>query len=88
VPYLRRLVTGFSLWRPRFATRLVYVVFMADRVVQGEVSSEPFGFPVSVFHHYPMLSHVLSRGLAKGSLVAQFHTDVFILIVAVRRCLL
>jgi hypothetical protein len=35
VPYLRWLVTGFSLWRPRLNPGIVHMRFVVDKVDLG-----------------------------------------------------
>jgi hypothetical protein len=37
VPWLRQLVTGLSLWRPRFNPGSVHVGFVVDKVALGQV---------------------------------------------------
>jgi hypothetical protein len=64
-PQLRRLVTGFLLWRPGFELRSGYVGIVLDKV--GLVFSECFGFSCHSFHrllhtHHHHHHHHLSSG--------------------------
>jgi hypothetical protein len=52
VPWLRRLVDGFSPRRPRFDPGSVHVKFVVDEVALGDTFfSEYFGFALSVSFH-------------------------------------
>jgi hypothetical protein len=49
VPWLRRLVAGFSPWRPGFDPWSVHVGFVVDKVALGQVFLRVAGFPCQ-FH--------------------------------------
>jgi hypothetical protein len=51
VPWLRRLVAGFSPARPGFAPGLVHVVLVVVKVTLGQIFSGFFGFSLSVSSH-------------------------------------
>jgi hypothetical protein len=53
MPWLKRLVTGFPPWWPRFKTWSSHVGFVVDKVALGQVFSKYFGFPYqSSFHQF------------------------------------
>jgi hypothetical protein len=56
VPLLRRLVAGLSPQRPGFTPGSVYVGFVVDKVALGQVSSDFFGFSLSLSFHRVMFS--------------------------------
>jgi hypothetical protein len=51
VPLLRRLVAGLSPRRPGFTPVSVHVGFVVDKVALGQVSSDFFGFSLSLSFH-------------------------------------
>jgi hypothetical protein len=56
VPYLKRLVAGFPLQQPRFASRQ-HVGFVVDKTALGQIFSEYFGFPCQSFHQFLHHNH-------------------------------
>jgi hypothetical protein len=66
VPYLRWLIAGFVLWKPRFNPRSGHVRFVVD-IVTLERS---FGFPCQPSFHRPLRSYLASRAGAIRPLVA------------------
>jgi hypothetical protein len=61
---LKRLVTGFPPWRPRFASGH-HVGFVVDKAALGQVFSEYFSFPCQSFHQ--VLHHHNHLGLAQDT---------------------
>jgi hypothetical protein len=62
LPWLRRLVAGLSPRRPGSAPRSIHVGFMMDKVAMRQVSSEFFGFPLSIsFHRGSPYSYITFR---------------------------
>ena len=52
MPWLRRLVAGFSPRRPGLDAGSVHVGFVVDKVALGQVfPPEYFGFPLSISFH-------------------------------------
>jgi hypothetical protein len=59
VPWLRLLVAGLSLRRPRFEFGSIYVGFLVDKVSLGQVLLRGFDFLLSIsFHCGPPRSHI------------------------------
>jgi hypothetical protein len=54
---LRRLVSGFQPRRPGFDPRSDHVGFVVDKVAQGQVVSEYFGFPCQFSFHQMLHTH-------------------------------
>jgi hypothetical protein len=74
VPQHRLLVAGFSPRWPGFHTRSVYVEFVVENVVLGQVFSEYFGFPCQfLFHRLLHINHHLSSG---AGILGQIVADV------------
>jgi hypothetical protein len=71
VPYVKRLVAGFSFWRPRFVLRAVHVEFVVDRVALRQVFLRVLRFsPASIIHHCSIFTHVSCGGWTMCPLVA------------------
>jgi hypothetical protein len=51
VPWLRRLVAGLPLRRPRFDPESVHVEFVVDKVALGQVFLRVVSFPLSISFH-------------------------------------
>jgi hypothetical protein len=51
MPYIRRLVISFPLWRPGFDPRSSYVGFVVDKVARGQVFYEYFVFSCQFSFH-------------------------------------
>jgi hypothetical protein len=62
VPYLKRLVAGFSPRWPGFDPRSGYVGFVVDKVAFGQVFSKYFGFPCQSFQQLLHNHHHRSSG--------------------------
>jgi hypothetical protein len=62
LPWLKRLVAGFSPRRPGFASGQ-HVGFAVDKAAEGQVFSEYFGFPCQSFHQF--LHHHNQPGLTQ-----------------------
>jgi hypothetical protein len=61
MPRLRWLVAGLSLWRPRFAPRLVPAGFEVDKVALGQVFPSSLGFPCQYHSTVALHTSVLSE---------------------------
>jgi hypothetical protein len=60
VPWLRSLVAGLSSRRPGFAPWSIHVGFVVDKVALGQVFSEFFGFPLSIYNSIVALqTHII-----------------------------
>jgi hypothetical protein len=69
IPWLRQLIAGLSLSRPKFDPRPVHVRFVVGKVALGQVFLQVYGFPLSVsFHHCSIHIFILiSQGEAGES---------------------
>jgi hypothetical protein len=70
VPYLRRLVVGFSPRRSGFEPKAGLAGFVVDKVALGQVFLEYFSFPCQFSFHRLLHTHHLSGVGTIGQLVA------------------
>jgi hypothetical protein len=69
VPYLRRIVAGFTPWKPRFDSSSIHVRFVVERVAVRKdfLRVIPF-YPVSIILHYSILIFIYKFFLSEGQM--------------------